>query len=298
MNFILPLWKKEELPLILKAKPEGVILPIPFFSVRKMNAFSFEEVSEIIPVLKQMGIKAYVPFNRFFVESELETLKEGLKKLKELQVDYIYFTDEGVLQCAKELKMEQYLIYQPDTLITNALDAQYYLNEGIARVCLSREITLDEIKQIASKVEHKEQLEVMIHGRMPMMHSKRELLTSYMTFLKRQDEVKNKFTLSLREETREDRMPIIEDEHGTHVYSGFTLASFEEIKQLDEAGIQYGRMETMFHDAKYEIETLQLYRDVLNGVQSGSEVQTMYQDKYQEDHVTHGFYYTKTSKTK
>lgn len=298
MNFITTPWCKEDIELFKQEHVEGVILPVPFFSVRKMNAFPVETLKDLIKECQEANIKTYVPVNRFFIEEELEQLKEFLKQLKEWNADYIYFTDEGVLQTAKELGMEDRLIYNPDTLITNAFDAQYYLDEGIARVCISREITLEEICTIAKKVKDASKLEVMIHGRLPMMHSKRELLTNYMTFLEKDYPVKNNYNLYLIESTRDDHMPIIEDEHGTHVFSGFTLTSFEEIETLKDAGIVNVRIEGMFHDGAYSKEAFNLYYDILNGTKTAKEVYEEYQEKYKEDNITKGFYYTKTSKTK
>ena len=123
----------------------------------------------------------YVLVNRFFVEEELEALREHLQRLKDLDVDGIYYGDEGVYQEAKALGIENRLIYNPDTLITNHSDVQYYLDEGISMVTISKEITLDEICAIAKKVQG--ECEVIIHGRLNMMHSKRNLLSNYFSFL-------------------------------------------------------------------------------------------------------------------
>ena len=49
------------------------------------------------------------------------------------------------------------------------------------------------------------------------------------------------------EETRDEHMPIMEDEFGTHVFSGYTLASFMEIKDFVDAeeSVKTGRLEDM-----------------------------------------------------
>ena len=57
----------------------------------------------------------YVLVNRIFVEEELERLRDFLKLLKELDVEGIYYGDEGVLYEAARLDMKDRLIYNPDT---------------------------------------------------------------------------------------------------------------------------------------------------------------------------------------
>ncbi len=93
-------------------------------------------------------------------------------------------------------------------------------------------------------------------------------------------------------------MPIVEDALGTHVFTGFTLVSFEEIRELYEAGVRHFRIDGIFHDIEYVCEALRLYQDVLKGVRDGRQTYQEYEKKYKEDHVSHGFYYTKTSKVK
>ena len=163
-------------------------------------------------------------------------------------------------------------------------------------VTISKEITLDEICTIARKVHG--ECEVLIHGRLNMMHSKRNLLSNYMSFLGKEEDLKNKMNLYLMEEHRDEHMPILEDETGTHVFTGFTLSSFDEIKDMAEAGIHHFRIDGIFHDIDYVVEALKLYQSVLNGDRKGREVYASYREKYESDHVTHGFYYTKTSKVK
>ena len=188
------------------------------------------------------------------------------------------------------------VIYNPDTLITNAMDMQYYLDEGIRMATISKEITLQEMCTVARDVQG--ECEVVLHGRLNMMHSKRKLLSAYMEFLGKEEAVTDNHQLYLMEETRDDHMPIVEDALGTHVFTGFTLVSFEEIRELYEAGVRHFRIDGIFHDIEYVCEALRLYQDVLKGVRDGRQTYQEYEKKYKEDHVSHGFYYTKTSKVK
>lgn len=286
----------DDLEKVKAAGAAGVVIGTPFFSVRATHAFAVDELAKIKEKCNALSLEMFVLVNRFFVEEELDALRSHLQVLKELDVDGIYYGDECVLYEADALGMKDKLIYNPDTLITNHKDVQYYLDEGIKMVTISKDITLQEMITIQSKVQGC--CEVIIHGRLNMMHSKRTLLSSYMSFVGKNYPVYDNYDLYLMEEHRDEHMPIVEDESGTHVYTGFTLASFEEIKQLADAGIEYMRIDGIFHDIDYVVEALELYCAILDGKKDATVVYEEYKEKYKEDHVTHGFYYTKTSKVK
>lgn len=295
LDFIATPFQMEDLHKLKEAGANSVVISTPFFSVRGAGYFEREALPCVKKQCESLGLAMLVMVNRFFTEEELPKLIEFLKELKTLQVDGIYYGDECVLYEAKKLNMVDKLIYNPDTLITNHADVQFYLDEGISMVSISKEITKDEICEIAHQVQGN--IEIIIHGRVNMMHSKRNLISNYLEFIHQPQDIKGKRSLYIMEETREDHMPIMEDEFGTHVFSGYTLASFMEIKDFVDAGICHMRIDGIFHDIDYVCEALRLYHDILNG-SDAKEIDEMYHEKYKEDHVTSGFYYTKTSKVK
>lgn len=296
VEFITTPYALEDIQKLKEAGSTTVVVGTPFFSVRSVCQFPVDMLASIKEECVKHGVKMYVLVNRFFVEEEIEALREHLQLLKELDVDGIYFGDECVLYEADILGIKDKLIYNPDTLITNHGDVQYYLDDGIQMVTISKEITLSEICTIAQKVTGN--CEVLIHGRLNMLHSKRNLLTNYMSFLEREDKVHDNMHLYIMEEKRDEKMPILEDETGTHIFSGFTLASFEELQDMVNAGIRHFRIDGIFHNITYVLEALKLYKEVLDGKRKGHETFIEYQKQYEDDNVTHGFYYTKTSKVK
>lgn len=296
MEFITTPFTIEDISVLHEAGADGAVIATPFFSARGAATFDIDKLPEIRKLTNRLHMKMYVLVNRFFMEEELDTLRTHLQYIKNIGVDGIYYGDEGVLYEAKKLSMEHLLIYNPDTLITNKEDVQYYLDEGIQMVTISKEITLDEICDIAEHVNGN--CELIIHGRLNMMHSKRHLLSNYFSFLGRKEHVKDRHDLYIMEETRDEHMPILEDDLGTHVFTGFTLASFKEIKRLEEAGITHVRIDGIFKDINYVCEALKLYKDILAQKKSGEVVFKRYVNEHMDDHVSDGFYYTKTSKVK
>ncbi|WP_278567682.1 peptidase U32 family protein [Amedibacillus dolichus] len=296
MEFIVTPFHVEDITRLHEANADGVVVATPFFSARGAAVFTLEELVQLRSLTTAMNMKLYVLVNRFFMENELEKLREHLRYLKKLAVDGIYYGDESVLYEAKKLEMEHLLIYSPDTLTTSSQDVQYYLDEGISMVTISKDITLEETCHIAKQV--KGECEVILHGRLNIMHSKRRLLSNYFDFLGKKVDVFNKKDIYLMEETRDEHMPIVEDDLGTHVFSGYTLVSFEEIKQLAQSGIRHVRIDGIFHDLDYVCKALSLYQAVLSNEMSGAQAKEKFDKCYPDDHATSGFYYVKTSKVK
>ncbi|MEG1526751.1 MAG: peptidase U32 family protein [Erysipelotrichaceae bacterium] len=293
VNLIASIFEMDDITQYKEAGAHSIIMGLPFFSVRATQVFAKAEIKEARAITLKLDMNLYVLMNRMFCEEELKQAKEMLIFLNEIKVDGIYFGDEAILQFASELNMTSRLIYNPDTLITNAMDARYYLSQGVSMVSISKEITLADMIYIGK--QNPNQVEVNIHGRLNMMHSKRKLLTNYFDHLGMEYQVDGKKTLRLKEVTRNDLMPIIEDDLGTHIFSGFTLVSFEEIKQLVENGILHLRIEGLFHDANYVKEALHLYTQILNGQSDPHQIYLDYQKQYPQDHIDTGFFYQKTS---
>lgn len=293
MNFITTLFSKEDIVKLHEVHVKSVLVGIPYYATRCAAYIPLAELKTIKEECLKYDMNVYVVVNRMFTEEELPKLDQCLQYLKMIDVDGIYYGDEGVFYKAKQLGIAHKLIYNPDTLITNSKDIQYYLDEGIQYVSLAKELSLEEIGEICKHCDASK-LEMVIHGRLNMMHSKRSLLTNYMNFLNRDHTMKHNMHLRIKEEQREDLMPIVEDDLGVNVYTGFTLNSFEEIHQLLDMGIGHMRIEGIFHDLDYEIEAIKTYRECIKRKNQIKDMKRAYKKKYANDHVSEGFYYTKT----
>ena len=140
---------------------------------------------------------------------------------------------------------------------------------------------------------------MLVHGRFSIMHSRRQLLHSYFAFLKRPDDDPHGCRdLSLKEETREAHMPIIEDEGGTHVFSEYTLQSFAQIRTLVESGVSRLRIDSIFRDDDWSVRALSDYQSVLAGRLSPQEAIERWDREDPSGCYGEGFYYTKTSLVK
>lgn len=192
--------------------------------------FEMEELKSISEYVKSQNRKVYVVMDNFISEDEKMLLYEYFDYIDGLDVDGIYFHDLGIYDVAKSYGMLSKLIYDGKQVLCNSLDTAFILDRGIDSVVLSRELTLQEISSIVKNNEGRVDLQVFGHLR--MSYSKRKFLTNYFNEINKEYDYLNKKTLSLVEEQRNYRMPILEDDYGTTIYTDFIFEMFNEIASL------------------------------------------------------------------
>lgn len=192
-------------------------------------AYSLEELKFINDFCKEKGIKRYISIDTFIMESDSQLLDNYLSYLAEENVDGIYFADLGVISHASKFGLEDRLIYDPITLLTNSRDIGFYLNKEIDCV-ISRELTLKEIVEIVKKYPYR--LDMQIFGHLRMSYSKRKFLSNYFNEIEKDIDVNNKSNLTLVEETRNYKLPIKENKYGTSIYTDYILLMYDEFSYL------------------------------------------------------------------
>ena len=192
------------------------------YSVRN-DVFTLEEIKKIA---NEYPYGVYLNFDKIIHEFELDELREYLKEVP-TNVSGYYFSDFGMFELFDELGLKDKLIYNAPTLVANYMDAKVILDKGIKRVVISKEITLEEVKKI---IEFNKNVEVLIHGKINMFYSKRKLLSLFYEYSKLDKEYDK---MSLVEQTRNDKLSILEDQNGTHIFSNGILDSYDEVKELD-----------------------------------------------------------------
>lgn len=251
-----------------------------------LPSFSYEE---IIDIRNKYNIKLAVNMNALFSESDIEEKENIMLKLLDNGIDYIVFSDFGLLNVAKKHNYENKMIYDPITLLTNSLEAKVLKETGIAYITISSLLTKEEIIDIANSIDN---ASLVIHGHLLMSATKRKLLTEY--------EKEKNISLDgdihyIEEETRDALMPIYENEVGTLVYSDFIQESFKEIIDFDNAGIKRFVIDTINLDIEEIIETIKTYQRILNG-EDIEEVIEDYKNKVENKLLSKGYYAEKSIK--
>ena len=159
---------------------DAVYAGMPRYSLRvRNNEFDLPTLAQGIAEAHALGKKLYCVLNSAPHNAKLDTLIEDIAEVVALGPDALIVSDPGVIHLIRQHfpQVELHLSVQANTV--NWAAVQFWAQNGIARVILSRELALDEIEQIRRKVPQME-LEVFVHGALCMAYSGRCLLSGYM----------------------------------------------------------------------------------------------------------------------
>ncbi len=252
--FITTIHDKEALCALKQAGAKGIIVGIKNLSIRALNQLSIQDLYEWKQACDKVECELYVNALKLMMDSDLDQVRDLIQTCIDLQIDGIYCADEGLIYMAKEMGYPS-MIYQPETLVTNHWDVQFYLDQGCKAVSLAHELSIDEIRSI-SRVKG---IEVLVSGYFSILYSRRVLLTNYFDAIDKKIEKAN--NLDLIEQTRYDRMPILEDDTGTHIFSEHPITSIQQYQELLDMGIQRFRIDSIFKSDAWTVDVLNAYKE-------------------------------------
>lgn len=248
----------ENMPAFKAAGANAVIVGLDAFSLASAKDISLDEVKIWHETAKKIGLNLLINMRAMIHEEKLAQLNAALDVLKE-ECEGIYYGDEGLYYLAAQKGMAEKLIYQPETLVTNAMDVSYYLSLGIQSVSLAHELSLQEIESIASKQKN---VEVLAQGYYSILYSRRPLVSNYLNVIKAESGLQH---LQIQEQTRQNKMPIIQNEQGTLVFSDAPQNSAAQIAALKQAGIHRFRIDGLFYEDDTVLEWIKAYHALLQG---------------------------------
>jgi collagenase-like PrtC family protease len=140
-----------------------------------LNKFSIGYKSFSLEDLAKLKVNVYLLINRVFDNELIEEFKKIIPKLTFIKG--IFFDDLGIYHLLINSNIN--LIWNQAHFVINSRSINYYLN-NIFSVCLSNELTKEEIKYILKKANKGVILNVF--GQNMIMYSRRYLLSNYAKF--------------------------------------------------------------------------------------------------------------------
>lgn len=210
---------------------DGLILSLKNYSSQSYLTYTFEEIEQIIKDNHDKEI--FINLNKNFFNDEIESLKEILLKIDKLNVKGIFFYDLAILQLKKECNLKTDLIWSQTYMVNNYKTCNYYHSKGVKYALLSKEITLEEIKEIITKSKIEAMVETVS---MPSVaFSKRKLLTNYYHNLNKEA----KKNLVVTEKATNEEYQVLEDETGTNFFLNKITNATSIIKELYSCNCPY-----------------------------------------------------------
>lgn len=230
--------------------------------------FTTSELKEGIEFAHSKNKRVYVTLNVFPHNEDLEGLEEYLRELYDLKVDAIIVSDPGIIMTAKEVvpNLELHLSTQANNV--NWKSAMFWYKQGVKRIVLARELSLEEIKEMRKRIPEDCEIEAFVHGSMCMSYSGRCLLSNYMTGRdsnRGQCAQPCRYKYYLVEEKRPgEYFPINEDNKGTYIMNSKDLCMIEHVPELINAGINSFKIEGRMKSAYYVASVVKAYREAVD----------------------------------
>ncbi len=282
----------------------------PRYSLRvRNNEFNHENLQLGINEAHALGKKFYVVCNIQPHNSKLKTFIRDLKPIIEMKPDALIMSDPGLIMMVREAFPDISIHLSVQANAVNWATVKFWQTQGIERVILSRELSLEEIEEIRQAVPDME-IEVFVHGALCMAYSGRCLLSGY---INKRDPNQGTCTNACRweykvEQATEDssgqvveiqnaperpdntiglgqssdalvllteshrpdeKMAAFEDEHGTYIMNSKDLRAIEHVERLTKMGVHSLKIEGRTKSFYYCARTAQVYRQAIDDAVAG-----------------------------
>jgi putative protease len=305
-ELLAPAGNLEKLKMAIIYGADAVYLGGENFGLRAgAKNFTLKQLAEGIKFAHDKGKRVYLTLNIIPHNEDLVGLPEYVAKLKKLDLDAVIISDPGILKIIKNIipEMEIHLSTQANT--TNYAAVNFWYEQGVRRIILARELSLEEIKEIIIKSPPDMKIETFIHGAMCISYSGRCLLSNYMVGrdANRGDCAQScRWRYYLMEETRPgEYFPVYEDKKGTYIFNSKDLCMIEHIPSLIEAGISVFKIEGRMKSSYYVATVVKTYRHLIDSYFSKPK-EYFCDEKWLDEikkvshrYFTTGFYFAKPS---
>jgi len=272
-ELLAPAGNFEKLQIALHYGADAVYMGIPELSLRgKMKDMNLDILKESIDYVKKQNKKIYVTMNIFPHNKDLPLIVENLNILEKWKPHAIIFSDPAVLRLAKKYAPSIPLHISTQANVTNVEAAKFWIELGVERIILAREVSIDEIKQFREELDC--ELEAFVHGSLCIAYSGKCYMSAYMANRSaNKGECTNscrwKYTVYyLKEETRDGQFfPVYEDDRGTYVMSSKDLCMIEHLPLLVEAGVNSFKIEGRMKGINYLAGVVKTYREAIDSIE-------------------------------
>lgn len=248
---------------------DAVYLGLPDFSLRAKTGFDVKSLKQGIEYAHKLKKKVYLTINVFAHNSHIKKLPDFLKKIKATSPDAIILSDPGILLLVKKYlpKVAIHLSTQANTLNYEAV--KFWQKNGVKRIILGREASLDDIKEIHKQLP-KIELEVFVHGAMCMSYSGRCYLSSWLNNRSANEgsctqPCRWEYKLYMEEPLRKGQMiPLEEDGKGIYILNSKDLCLIDHLQELVKAGVISFKIEGRTKSHYYVATATRAYRQAID----------------------------------
>ncbi|MHA2393410.1 MAG: peptidase U32 family protein [Promethearchaeota archaeon] len=251
---------------------DAVYFGVESFNMRMYSDnFKLSQLKNIVKTCHNANTNAYLTTNIVIYENEFQLLEQILEKAVEAEIDAIIIHDIGAINMAKEKGLNFHISTQAN--ISNSGTAVFYESLGAQRLILARELSLEQIKEIKSKLNTAE-IETFVHGAQCTSISGRCYFSAEICQSQDYSANRGKCVQPCRRKWR-----IYDEENNEFLYDGVffinskDLCMIEHIPKLISAKIDAFKIEGRMRDPIYIEETTSCYREAIDSYFNNSFTQ-------------------------
>ncbi len=266
-ELLVPAGDMEKLKTAVRFGADAVYLGTEDFGLRAhAGNFSIDALRQARELTREAGVQLYLTLNASLRPDEFCALETLLEELRPIDLDAYIVADPGALATIRMVDPQRPVHLSTQSNNCNPRAAEFWRQNGVSRINLARELTLDDIRAFAGATQL--ELECFVHGAMCVAHSGRCLLSA--ALLQRSANRGDcaqpcRWNYSLVEQTRpQENFSIEEDSRGSYIMNSRDLCLIDQLPELMAAGVDSLKIEGRMKSLYYVATVARVYRDAID----------------------------------
>lgn len=256
-ELLAPAGNIEALDAAIGEGADAVYMGLKSFNARlRSSNFAWNQFEAAVQSVHRLGKKIFVTVNTVSEERETERLYRFLAYLESIGPDGIIVQDFGVIRMVQEFFPKLRIHGSTQMNVASVRGVNLLSREGVKRVVLSRELSLEEIKKIRSGTSA--ELEVFVHGALCVSESG---LCLFSSFLGGKSANRGMCTQACRRFYSAEVSGGLEQ---GYYFSPCDLQLIDKVPELVQAGVDSFKIEGRMKSAEYVGSVTAAYRYVLD----------------------------------
>ena len=241
---------------------DAVYIAGPAFGAREAAGNSFEDIAALTGYAHRFGVKVFLTLNTIIYENELEQARKTVLDAVKAGCDALIVQDLGLLGMSMP-PIELHASTQCN--IRTPGQARWLESLGFSRLVLARELSLEQIREIASSVTCG--IECFIHGALCVSYSGQCYMSQYLTGRSANRGCCIQACRSRYDLTDSDGHILLKDKA---ILSLKDLSLHDRLLKMAEAGATSFKIEGRLKNISYVRNIVRYYSDILDSLVSDS----------------------------
>jgi len=278
LEILAPAGNLENLKVAISNGANAVYLGLQSFNARnKADNFTTENIKDVTRYCHLRGVKVYLTVNTIVKNDEFDELIDMVAQCVDAKVDAYIVQDLGVAHVLRNTFKNINLHASTQMGVHNLMGAKLLEKLGFSRVVLSRETTIDDIKQISQNTNL--EIEYFVQGALCVAFSG----NCYLSSLCHSESGNRGRCLQLC------RLKYRSFQNDKQIASGYLLSPtdlclIDKLTQLKDAGVTSLKIEGRMRRAGYVGAVVSEYKKAINHIEytKDSFKKSFYRGKYNE----------------